>query len=199
MVVIRLLSSIDTSLLERLITGYTSMETYRVTRVETADTIRFELRLTPLEQPFVKRYPPHDSTELQRYRDLAAAGHAFGAFEGETCIGIALCEPQRWNSSLYVWEFHIALEFQRQGIGRALMAAVEAHARDEGLRCIVCETQTTNMPAIRFYRTLSFTVDAVDISLYANDDIERGEIAVFMKKRVSHAPADEASVCHGNE
>jgi ribosomal protein S18 acetylase RimI-like enzyme len=199
MVVIRLLSSIDTSLLERLITGYTSMETYRVTRVETADTIRFELRLTPLEQPFVKRYPPLDSTELQRYRDLAAAGHAFGAFEGETCIGIALCEPQRWNSSLSVWEFHIALEFQRQGIGRALMAAVEAHARDEGLRCIVCETQTTNMPAIRFYRTLGFTVDAVDISLYANDDIERGEIAVFMKKRVSHAPADEASVCHGNE
>jgi ribosomal protein S18 acetylase RimI-like enzyme len=199
MVVIRLLSSIDTSLLERLITGYTSMETYRVTRVETADMIRFELRLTPLEQPFVKRYPPHDSTELQRYRDLVAAGHAFGAFEGETCIGIALCEPQRWNSSLSVWEFHIALEFQRQGIGRALMAAVEAHARDEGLRCIVCETQTTNMPAIRFYRTLGFTVDAVDISLYANDDIERGEIAVFMKKRVSHAQADEASVCHGNE
>lgn len=184
MAVIRPLSSIDTSLLKRLITGYTSSEMYRVTRVETADTIHFELRLTPLEQPFVKRYPPLDSTELQRYRDLAAAGQVFGAFDGETCVGIALCEPQRWNSSLYIWEFHIAPESQRQGAGRALMAAVEAHARAAGLRCLVCETQTTNVPAIRFYRALGFTFDAIDVSLYANDDIERGEVAVFMKKRM---------------
>lgn len=194
MVVIRPLSSIDASLLERLITrlitGYASTETYRVTRVETPDTIRFELRLTPLEQPFVKRYAPLDSTELQRYSGLAAAGHSFGAFDGKTCVGIALCEPQRWNSSLTICEFHIAPEFQRQDIGRALMGAVEAHAHDDGLRCLVCETQTTNVPAIRFYRALGFTVDAVDISLYANDDIERGEVAVFMKKRVSHSPAD---------
>lgn len=190
MVVIRPLSSIDASLLERLITGYTSTEVYRVIREETPDTIRFELRLTPLEQPFVKRYAPLDSTELQRYSGLAAAGHAFGAFDGKTCVGIALCEPQRWNSSLTICEFHIAPEFQRQDIGRALMGAVEAHAHDDGLRCLVCETQTTNVPAIRFYRALGFTVDAVDISLYANDDIERGEVAVFMKKRISHSPAD---------
>ncbi|HEY7343469.1 MAG TPA: GNAT family N-acetyltransferase [Ktedonobacterales bacterium] len=192
MVVIRPLPSIDASLLERLITGYTSTEMYRVTRDETPDTIRFELRLTTLEQPFVKRYPPLDSAELQRYRDLAAAGQAFGAFEGETCIGIALCEPQRWNSSLTVWEFHIAPKHRRQGVGRALMAAVEAHARDEGLRCLVCETQTTNVPAIRFYRALGFTIDAVDVSLYANDDIERGEVAVFMKKRITDPLSDEA-------
>lgn len=185
MVVIRPLSSIDTSLLERLITGYMSTETYRVIRAETADTVSFELRLTALEQPFVKRYPPLDASELQRYRDFAVAGHVFGAFEGETCVGIALCEPQRWNSSLTVWEFHIAPEFQRQGAGRTLMSAVEAHARDEGLRCIVCETQSSNVPAIRFYRALGFTVDAVDLSLYSNDDIERGEVAVFMKKRIS--------------
>ncbi|HEY1390132.1 MAG TPA: GNAT family N-acetyltransferase [Ktedonobacterales bacterium] len=199
MVVIRPLSDIDAALLERLITGYTSSEMYRVTRVETLDMIRFELQLIALEQPFVKRYPLLDATELQRYRDLAAAGHTFGAFKGEMCVGIALCEPQRWNSSLYVWEFHIASEFQRQGAGRALMAAVEAHARDERLRCVVCETQTTNVPAIRFYRALGFTVDAVDISLYTNDDIERGEVAVFMKKRISHAPSDDASILHRDE
>lgn len=199
MVVIRPLPSIDALLLERLITGYTSTETYQVSRAVTADTFRFELRLAALEQPFVKRYPPLDATELQRYRDLAAAGHAFGAFDGETCVGIALCEPQRWNSSLSIWEFHIAPESQRQGVGRVLMAAVEAHARAEGMRCLVCETQTTNVTAIRFYRAIGFTVDAVDVSLYTNDDIEHGEVAVFMKKRVAYSPADEASVLHRDE
>ncbi len=192
MAVIRPLSSIDASLLERLITGYTSTEVYRVTRAETPDTVHFELRLTPLEYPFVKRYPPLDATELQRYRDLAAAGNAFGAFDGETCVGIAICEPQRWNSSLTVWEFHIAPDFQRQGAGRALMSAVEAHARDEGMRCLVCETQSSNVPAIRFYRALGFIIDAVDLSLYSNGDIERGEVAVFMKKRIADPLSDEA-------
>ncbi|HEX5441433.1 MAG TPA: N-acetyltransferase [Ktedonobacterales bacterium] len=196
---IRPLSSIDGSPLERLIIGYTSTEMYRVSRIETADTIHFELRLTALAQPFVKRYPPLDSTVLQRYRDLAAAGHAFGAFEGEMCVGIALCEPQHWNSSLCVWELHIAPESQRQGIGRALMVAVEVHARDERLRCLVCETQTTNVPAIRFYRALGFTIDAVDVSLYANDDIERGEVAVFMKKYNVHPPSNGMSILHRDE
>ncbi len=198
MVAIRPLSDLSTSLLERLIIGYSSAEVYRVTRDETPDAIHFELRLVPLEQPFIKRYPPLDATEVQRYRALAAAGHAFGAFEGDICVGIALCEPQRWNSSLSVREFHIALDFQRAGIGRALMAAVEAHARDQGMRCIVCETQTANLPAIRFYRALGFTVDAVDISLYGNDDIERG-VAIFMKKRIPHSPADKASILHRDE
>src|SRR5690348_11863781 len=66
MVVIRPLSSIDVSLLERLIIGYTSTEVYQATKAETPDAISFELRLTALEQPFVKRYPPLDSTEMQR-------------------------------------------------------------------------------------------------------------------------------------
>jgi ribosomal protein S18 acetylase RimI-like enzyme len=192
MAVIRPLSSIGAALLERLISGYTSSEMFRVTRAETPDTVGFELRLTVLEYPFVKRYPPLDATELQRYRDLAAAGHAFGAFDGDMCVGIAICEPQRWNSSLTAWEFHIMPECRGQGIGRALMSAVEAHARDEGMRCLVCETQSSNMPAIRFYRALGFTIDAVDLSLYSNDDIERGEVAVFMKKRITYPPSDEA-------
>ncbi len=192
MVVIRPLSSIDASLLERLITGYTSSEMYRVTREETPDTVSFALRLTVLEQPFVKRYSPVNATELQRYSDLAAVGHAFGAFDGESCVGIAICEPQRWNNGLTVWEFHITPECRGEGVGRALMSAVEAHARDEGMRCLVCETQTSNVPAIRFYRALGFTIDAVDLSLYSNNDMEQGEVAVFMKKRITYPPSDEA-------
>lgn len=186
---IRLLraAEVDAQLLERLIAGYTTTEAYRVVRDETADVIHFELRLTPLKQPFAKRYPL-DEVGVEHYQKLVVAGHAFGAFAGEVCVGIALCEPQRWNHSLIVQEFHIAPDAQRQGIGRALMAAVEAHARAEGMRGIVCETQNTNVGAIRFYCALGFTVDGVDISLYSNDDLERGEVALFLKKRIGDAP-----------
>lgn len=180
---IRPLSDVDEPLLRRLIIGYTSTEVYRVVREETPETMRFELRLTPLEQPFVKRYPL-DAAELTRYRDLARMGYVFGAYEDEVCTGIAICDPQPWNRSLVAHEFHIAPAVQRSGIGRQLMAAVERHARTLGVRVIVCETQNSNVPAIRFYRALGFALDGIDISLYTNDDLARGEVALFLKKRV---------------
>ena len=181
---IRPLSDVDEPLLRHLIIGYSSTEVYRVAREETPDTIRFELRLTRLEQPLVKRYPL-DAAELTRYRDLAHKGHVFGAFEDEVCSGIAICDPQPWNRSLIVHEFHIAPDVQRRGIGRQLMAAVERHARLLGMRVIVCETQNSNVPAIRFYRALGFTVDGIDVSLYTNDDLACDAVALFLKKRLS--------------
>jgi GNAT superfamily N-acetyltransferase len=183
---IRPLAELDEPLLRRLIIGYCSTEVYRVTRTreETPDSIRFELRLTQLEQPFVKRYPL-DAAEIIRYRDLAHMGHVFGAFEGETGCGIAICDPQPWNRSLIVHEFHIAPAVQRRGIGRQLMTAVEWHARTLGMRVMVCETQNRNVPAIRFYRALGFALDGIDVSLYTNDDLARGEVALFLKKRVN--------------
>lgn len=178
------LADVDEPLLRRLIIGYSSTEVYRVAREEAPDITRFELCLTPLKQPFVKRYPP-DAAELIRYRDLARMGHVLGAFEDGVCCGIAICDPQLWNRSLIVQELHVAPDVQRSGIGRQLMATVEQHARTLGMRVIVCETQNSNVPAIRFYRALGFTVDGIDISLYTNDDLARGEVALFLKKRVN--------------
>jgi ribosomal protein S18 acetylase RimI-like enzyme len=180
------LVELNEPLLRRLIIGYTTTEVYRAAAEETADAMRFELRLTQLQQPFVKRYPL-DAAELIRYRELAHMGHVFGAFEDEACSGIAIGDPQPWNRSLIVHEFHIARGVQRRGIGRQLMAAVEQHAHTLGIRVIVCETQNTNVPAIRFYRALGFTVDGIDVSLYTNDDLARGEVALFLKKRLSES------------
>ena len=193
---IRQLHEIDQPLLERLITSYTSVEAYQVAKEETPDLVRFDLRLIHLDQPFVKRYPL-DEQMIARYIALAAAGHTFGAFVGDECVGIALCEPHAWNASLSVHEFHIAPGYQRMGIGRALMVMVETHARALGMRRVTCETQTTNASAIHFYRALGFTFDGVDISLYGNDDLAQGEVAVFMKKRIAQPPGDDdESILH---
>ncbi len=182
MVTIRPITTLDAHLLEALIVGYTTTERYRVSKEETPNSVRFELRLLPLEQPFTKRYAPVGAAELQQYQDLAAQGHVLGAFEAGQCVGLAILEPRQWNASLWVLEFHIAINSQGQGIGRVLMAAVAAHALASGLRCIVCETQTRNVPAIRFYRALGFALDGVDLSYYTEHDQERDEVAVFLKK-----------------
>jgi ribosomal protein S18 acetylase RimI-like enzyme len=181
MIEIRSLHIPDEHLLSDLITGYTSTARYEVSKVESPEYTRIELQLIQLEQPFVKRYTHLDAATVQRYQDIAALGSSFGAFADERCVGIALAEPQTWNRSLLVHEFHVAAEFQSQGLGRLLMEAIVEHTRALGMRGIVCETQTTNVPAIGFYRAMGFTLDGIDLSLYTNHDRESGEVAVFMK------------------
>ena len=193
MVVIQPLWDLDEHLLKRLIVGYTTSAVYQVSKTETSEHTSFELRLVPLEQPLVKQYQDLDAETVQRYIAMARQGHSFGAYVGEQCVGIALTELHRWNASLWVQEFHVAPEYRGQGIGRRLMETLTDHARTCAVRCIVCETQTSDVPAIQFYRAMGFVMDGIDLSYYSNWDQERGEVAVFMKKRISDERADHGS------
>ena len=65
------------------------------------------------------------------------------------------------------------------------METVAELDRKDGFRILVCETQTTNAPAIVFYRQLGFVMEGIDVSYYSNQDYPNGEIAVFMKKRLN--------------
>jgi ribosomal protein S18 acetylase RimI-like enzyme len=66
------------------------------------------------------------------------------------------------------------------------MERLVGSAKAAGLRIIVCETQSTNVPAIRFYRRVGFKMEGIDLSYYSNEDMapER-EVAVFMKRRLT--------------
>ena len=182
MIALRPLLALDGDLLSSLIVGYSSASRYEVSKVETPEYTRIELHLVQLAQPFIKRYAHLDASTLGHYSSLITQGNAFGAYADERCVAIALAEPQAWNLSLFVHELHIAAEFQRRGVGRLLIEALVLHGCALGMRCITCETQATNVPAIKFYRAMGFTLEGVDLSLYTNHDRESGEVAVFMKR-----------------
>ena len=48
-----------------------------------------------------------------------------------------------------------------------------------GLRGIVLETQTNNLPACRFYQAMGFKLCGIDDHFYSNDDIGVKEVAIF--------------------
>jgi ribosomal protein S18 acetylase RimI-like enzyme len=105
-----------------------------------------------------------------------------------------------WNSSLILHEFHIDPAYQRKGIGYRLMDALIAHtAASRQVRCIVAETQSTNVPAIQFYRRMGFVLDGIDLSYYTNDDVAHGEVAIFMKRHFRPTRAEEPLDGIGNE
>lgn len=168
----------------RIVTGYTSAGRYRVLWRDDTEKTSFSLEYVPLSPPYVKRYDFPDEDTLGHYRQALKDGFSFGAYEDSSLIGLLIAEPQRWNHSLWVWEFHVAEGFRGQGIGKNLMEQAVSLARSAGLRIVVCETQNTNVPAIRVYRALGFKVEGVDISYYTNQDYPDGEVALFMKRRL---------------
>jgi streptothricin acetyltransferase len=184
-ITIRPLMQFDPADLRRLIAGYVSDAVFRVSRVESAQRISLTLELTPLSDPYRKRYDHLDAETLEQYRRVLTCGFSFAAVDGDLIVGIALAEPHPWNRSLWVWELHVAETHRRRGIGRQLVEALAEKGRAAGLRVIVCETQNTDVPAIHFYRSVGFQLEGVDLSYYTNDDFPNGEIAVFMKKRLA--------------
>lgn len=48
------------------------------------------------------------------------------------------------------------------------------------------ETEThTAVPAIRFYRSVGFQVEGIDLSYYTNMDVTDFEVAIFMKRKIT--------------
>ena len=184
MIAIRPLTTFDPARFVALAGGYTTSSVYRVTRDESDAATTLQLTLETLPAPRDYRFPYH-AEELLRYDALARGPFGLGAFDGETWAGVALGEAQAWNRTLWVWEFHVDPAYQRQGIGRRLMDEMAARGRAAGLRALVLETQNSNVPAIRFYRRVGFTLDGVNVAYYTNDDLRPDRtVALFMVRRL---------------
>jgi ribosomal protein S18 acetylase RimI-like enzyme len=164
--------------------GYTSTQKYAVSKQESTERTLIALELVELDEPYIKRWGRDDELEDEVYPKALAQGLSLGAYLDGKLVGLAITERRDWNETLWLWEFHVAAAQRRRGIGRKLMSALEERARAAGLRVIALETQNTNVPAIRFYRALGFEIEGIDLSLYSNDDVEGGEVALFMKKKV---------------
>lgn len=94
-------------------------------------------------------------------------------------VGLLDMEHERWRDTAVVWNILIDRAFRRKGLGRELMRRAIAWAREQGLRGIVLETQTDNVPACCFYRELGFKLCGIDDHFYSNDDIGAREVAIF--------------------
>jgi len=180
---IRTLERLDPEDFRRVMTGYTTTRRYNVDRKETYDRTTITLRLTKLDRPYVKIFP-QPPNEIKRYQQIVGQGTSFGAYDGGRLVGLAIAERRDWNRSLWVWEFGVAEEHRRKGVGTKLVEALTRSAKDANLRIIVCETQNTNVPAIEFYRKAGFELDGIDLSYYTNTDMTTGEVAIFMKRKV---------------
>ncbi|MDB5424717.1 MAG: family N-acetyltransferase [Phenylobacterium sp.] len=72
------------------------------------------------------------------HRPFAAQGLVWVAEDAGRLIGFATCEA--FELELHLWELAVRHEAQRQGVGRALIAAVVDEARTRGLPAVTLTT-----------------------------------------------------------
>lgn len=183
MIEIRPLKTIDLPTLREIITGHETQEKYCVQHHETDNEISFQLKLVALPEKQFKGWQP-DQEDFELYKKAIQKDTCLAAYESDKMVGIAIAEPHEWNETLWLWEFHVRPDYHRQGIGWLLMEEVIQLAQTLKLRVITCETQTTNVAAIRFYRAMGFTMDSIDLSYYSNEDQKNDNIAVFLKRKI---------------
>ncbi|MGH2541216.1 MAG: GNAT family N-acetyltransferase [Ardenticatenaceae bacterium] len=163
--------------------GYLAVETVQHTIAPT-----FRLVERPFEKPFVKEVGyRYDGAQLEqaRYRlEQAESALMLVAEAGRRLVGILEVEGESWRNTALIWALFVDQAWRGRGVGRAFLNRVEEWARAEGYRALVLETQTNNLPAIRFYHRHGYHITGLDTHFYTNTDVERREVALFMYKEL---------------
>ena len=94
-------------------------------------------------------------------------------------VGLLEVERWRWNNSGWLWNVIVDRDYRRRGLGRQFVRRAIEWGRKLGLRVLILETQTNNVHACRFYQTMGFRLCGINDHYYTNDDLVRGEVAIF--------------------
>lgn len=97
----------------------------------------------------------------------------------ERVVGVLEVEARYWNNTASIWMLLLSPEARGKGVGQQLVEQAAAWAKERSFRALWLETQTNNLPACRFYAHCGFLLAGFDTMFYTNDDIERGEVALF--------------------
>jgi broad specificity phosphatase PhoE/GNAT superfamily N-acetyltransferase len=129
---------------------------------------------------FARRHerPPFSAADWQPQIDewraiLDAGGAAFGVVRGGALAGIAVLRPRLTERAAQLATLYVDRRYRRNGIGRALVAAVERQAVEEGARSLYVSA-TPSDTAVPFYLSEGFEpVAEPDPGLFAlePDDI----------------------------
>ncbi|NJL93898.1 MAG: GNAT family N-acetyltransferase [Anaerolineae bacterium] len=164
--------------------GFTAHSTLLIRRTGAPPFQSWQLEEVPLHQAFEKGNSyDFDAIEQANIRRRLAQPNTLIEVVADPytqrLLGILDVEEESWRQSAWVWNLMLDSSVRRQGLGRLLMERCLAWARARNLRAVLLETQSNNLPACHFYARLGFRLIGVNEMFYTNNDIERGEVALF--------------------
>ena len=160
----------------KLVYQYRTRQHYALDVTKDAKGWTAELELRPLPQELEKR------CESELFQWMVLEPRAFAALEDGKEVGWIEIDLNAFKDRTRVWELLVMKEYQRRGIGTALMRKAEEVARAAGSRMLVLEMQSCNVGAMAFYLGFGFDLVGFDRTAYSNEDVEKGEIRLELGK-----------------
>ena len=154
--------------------------------VEKRDGFSVDITKKKLERPVT--HSPETSGIMDRlYEEWWEKACAWGVVVDGELIAAIQTASEEWSNRLRVVDIWISPEYQKLGLGHALMEVAKEQAFLERRRAIILETQSCNVNAIDFYLHEGFTLIGLDKCCYSNNDLERKEVRLelgyFPKKK----------------
>ena len=138
-------------------------------------TFRFEWRE---REPGERVYATYTVERLRgalKRTDLFLAG-----FVDDQPAGLLMVIVPDWTDAAEITDLAIDRPARRQGLGRALVNATAAWARDRNYRALWVEPSSDNADAIAFYSRLGFRLSGFNDRMYSNEDDAPGATTLFM-------------------
>ena len=121
-----------------------------------------DLRLLGLQESptaFGGAYADEQHRTVEDFAGSIANSHIVGGFIADRLVGVAGFYVMAQQKSAHrggIWGVYVHPEARRQGVGRAVLETVIAHARDRVLQ--VHLSVTTGSAALRLYQQLGFEI-----------------------------------------
>lgn len=140
---------------------------------------------------FVKKKYPQPrwkGFEDELFGDWLHQPIVWGYHEQDKLIGcIELCH-EVWNNRMRISNIYVDSDYRRKGLGQTMMDKAVEIASAMDCRALILETQSCNLPAIRFYRKNKFKLAGCDLNAYTNFDVEQEEVRLeFYRILHNHA------------
>jgi ribosomal protein S18 acetylase RimI-like enzyme len=127
-----------------------------------------------LERPITKRY-----SIAEVFAPWASWERGWVA-DADGIRGFATVEHEPWHQRLVLWFLYVEPRWRRRGVGRALLEQVEAHGREVGASHVWLETSNVNVPGVRAYNRLGYSLCGADTLYYGA--YMPGETAIYLAK-----------------
>jgi GNAT superfamily N-acetyltransferase len=182
--IIRPMTGRDIPKLADIRPGFQTDTILRVRKHSSGLHVGWELYEVKLEMPFDKGHGyDFDETERANIRERLAKDNTLMEVAIEPLsnriVGVLDVERHDWNETAWVWNLMLDYDARRRGLGKRLLDRTIRWTREQGLRAIILETQTNNVPACKFYAAVGFQLVGINEAYYSNHDLQNDEVALF--------------------
>lgn len=99
------------------------------------------------------------------YDEMVQNSVFIGAYDGETCVGIAILQ-QAYFRHMYLYDLKVNADRRGQGIGAGLIAKCMDTAQQHGYAGIYTQGQDNNLSACLFYLKCGFVIGGLNTHVY---------------------------------